>query len=353
MTRKDISGSGGAAATTLNGTLAQGGTSFIITSATGWPSGGTYPFEVVIDRGNSEEKILCQSRSGTTVTVATSGRGYDSTTDAQHLSGTSVEVCVTAITIGEANLHVNDTSRDDHTQYHTPARHAAVSHDASMLASNAVTTVKILDANVTASKLASTAVTPGSYGSASSVPAITVDQQGRITAASTNAIVSTYTIAAGTPSNPPASTGLQYYDSTNNLFYVANSTPKWVCITPQNAQVTALEARSNATMGDCATAGPAVTVFTGTKALATLSVILLPQNTYMYMDIAVSGATTIAATADQYGLECVVAAVSQSFAASSTRLITGLNAGSNTFTAKYAASNGSYYARSLTVVGIP
>ena len=52
---------------------------------------------------------------------------------------------------------------------------------ADKIAASAVTTAKILDANVTAGKLANTAVTAGTYTASN----ITVDAQGRLTAAST------------------------------------------------------------------------------------------------------------------------------------------------------------------------
>ena len=57
------------------------------------------------------------------------------------------------------------------------------------LADNAVSTEKIADGAVTAVKLANTAVAPGTYGSGSVVPTITVDAQGRLTAVATVPIV--------------------------------------------------------------------------------------------------------------------------------------------------------------------
>ena len=70
----------------------------------------------------------------------------------------------------------------------TTAKIAASNVTATELGANAVITSKIADDAVTAAKLANTSVTAGTYGSASAIPALTIDAQGRVTNAGTYAV---------------------------------------------------------------------------------------------------------------------------------------------------------------------
>lgn len=122
MSRKIYGGA--ATPTTLSTSLTNASTSITVANTAGYPTAGTAPFVIVIGRGtSSEEKVLIASVSGTTFTVDSGGRGYDSTIAQAHSAGETVEHCLDAATIDEANDHVNTTTRDDHTQYLTTTRH--------------------------------------------------------------------------------------------------------------------------------------------------------------------------------------------------------------------------------------
>ena len=79
--------------------------------------------------------------------------------------------------------------------------------DSAQIADGSIDTAHIADDQVTAAKLANTAVTAASYGSSSAIPVLTVDAQGRITAATTAATSSTLTIAADSGSNDTVTVG--------------------------------------------------------------------------------------------------------------------------------------------------
>lgn len=111
------------------------------------------------------------------------------------------------------------------------------------------------------------------------------------------------------------------------------------------AQLTASQTTTSATFVDLATVGPAVTVNIGASgaALVGMQAFLYNQSTncQALMGVAVSGATSIGAGANNYYVGSQQAgALTAVQIASSVFPVTGLVPGSNTFTAKYCQSNG-------------
>ena len=75
------------------------------------------------------------------------------------------------------------------------------------LAANSVSSTNIAQNAVGSSELAATSVTAGSYGSSSAIPVLTIDTDGRVTAASTATTSTTLTVAADSGSNDTVTVG--------------------------------------------------------------------------------------------------------------------------------------------------
>lgn len=104
-----LSASAGASDVTLN-----------VVSTAGFPS---VPFAIGVDRGTaSAEAMLVTATTSSTMTVV---RGFDSTAGQSHSSGAAVEHTSLALDFDDANSHIWDTTRDDHSQYMNFARASA------------------------------------------------------------------------------------------------------------------------------------------------------------------------------------------------------------------------------------
>ena len=149
-----------------------------------------------------------------------------------------------------------------------------------------------------------------------------------------------------TPTVPTSNTGaLTAYTGT-----------AWTCLTPQGAVVNTLESTSSTSYTDLATVGPAVTLVTGTKALVTITATMdqsVVGGNQIFAGFAVSGATTVAANEDQ---SLDHRAGDQFLTLSGTYLVSGLTAGTNTFTMKYKSNDvtktGRFQRRNIVVVGV-
>lgn len=103
--RKEFKGN--AAPTTLSVTIDADDTNIAVADATNWPTGGANGrFVICIGRATPlEEKILCSSRTGTSITSV--ARGHDGTTAQSHTSGAAVEHVLDAETIDQVNRLAN------------------------------------------------------------------------------------------------------------------------------------------------------------------------------------------------------------------------------------------------------
>lgn len=180
---------GGAEATTLASGFTIGGTTLTVADGSSYPTGTGGPFVVVVDRGlASEEKFLIDTTSGTNgVTFNIQQAGYDGTTASNHSSGATVEHCIDAYTLEQANRYVNlQTSKGDlvaHTGT-TTARHAVGSNNTVLVADSAQSN-GIKWSTIDANSLASGAVTLAKLASAVQellVPAGTIVATVRTTA---------------------------------------------------------------------------------------------------------------------------------------------------------------------------
>jgi len=385
--RRQYKGAAASTTTTLN--IGPSDTAVSIAASTGWPSTAAVPFYVVLSPGTSAEEKCLATISGTSLTLT---RAQDDTTAQTHASGTTIYPVFTADDADEANLiaskmttkgdllttNGSDINRlgvgtnalaliADSTATNgvkwgqvatagiedsavTSAKIADSTIVAGDLASDSVTTAKILNSNVTTAKIADGAVTAAKLDAAAAIQPTIVDAKGDLIAATAADTVSRLAVGA------------------NNTVLTADSSTatglKWAAVTQAVTAVGGAEVLTNQTTTstsytDLTTAGPAVTITTGTSVIVLITADLGdPSNTagFIRASFAVSGATTRAAS-DNEALIASGAAISTAdpFGTYSRAVvITGLTAGSNVFTMKYKVSTGtaSFQNRNIVIVAL-
>ena len=127
--------------------------------------------------------------------------------------------------------------------------------------------------------------------------------------------------------------------ASGSLLVSDGSAPLWREVT--QAKTNVAQSTSSTSYVDLSTVGPQVTVTTGTESLVFLTCAQSNDGVGFsaFMAVGISGATTRAATDDD-ALQLLSATAGASHRATRTTFLTGLTAGSNTFTAKYRTDSG-------------
>ena len=155
-----------------------------------------------------------------------------------------------------------------------------------------------------------------------------------------------------TPTIPAATGGTTYIPTGITTIY--NGTG-WVCVTPVSAYTsnsgTSASTPFTETLSGTPGTNPSVTVTTGATALISLyGEAYNSGSNANYIGISVSGATTIAGTE----ANAVVFVGTNVFSFAKTWILSGLTAGTNTFSVTYrvSAGTGTFRERRVTVQGI-
>lgn len=198
---------GGAAATTITGSLASNGTSTTIAAYTGWPYHASDPFYVVIDPGTAaEEKMLVTRTTSTSTTLNITTRGVDGTTAASHASGATIYPVFTAVDADEANAVASTLTTKGDLLTHTGTAYARTG-----VGSN--NTVLVADSAET------NGIKWATLSSAGAIPATIIDARGDLiagTASDTAGRLAVGTNGYVLVADSGESTGLKWVASNNN-----------------------------------------------------------------------------------------------------------------------------------------
>lgn len=143
--------------------------------------------------------------------------------------------------------------------------------------------------------------------------------------------------------------------ATAGGYFVATGANAIAQRTSGGAVVATAQTTTSATYTDLATTGPSVTATTGTQALVFLQAAMSidVNESWVGCSFAVSGATTISA-GNSWAVSLDGVPANNTVRRGVSRLVTGLTAGSNTFTMKYkvatAGNTGTFQYRELIVI---
>ena len=134
---------GSGVSTVIVSGIGTGDASCVIGDATGWPTGAGGNFFVTCDGGAvGEERILCSTRSGTTLNFAT--RGADGTSASTHNANASIWPSSSKTDLQEANTHVNSSAG-----VHGLAGTVVGTSDAQNLTNKTITNATVTGATIT------------------------------------------------------------------------------------------------------------------------------------------------------------------------------------------------------------